>query len=330
MDYSWVPVFGEFLADEDSIQFRGKWLDVHPGPSEQQEQRLQEGPRRLPALGIILSDQEISEGRISAEVTFEELGPSSGCEIVVGFDVETKSYVSAGITGFEQFMFSIREWSPPPQASQIPGEQPRWVPYSVGGDRSNLRAGRPYRVDVSVSGPRLSLSIDGVHLASALLRSWANRPKQVGFWCSNHSQVTIKNVRIDGEQPKAFVVMQFSEPYNEVYSQVIRDTCRLFGLEAVRADEIYGPGLIIKDVIDQILNSRVVIADISPPNPNVYFEVGYALAWGKPIVLLAKKGTDLPFDVSAFRVLFYEDSISGKSRVEEGLKRHLRAIVVAA
>ncbi len=329
MTYSWIPVIGEFHEADDALHFRGKWIDAQPDPSEQQEPGRQETPPRVPTLGITLSDQEISEGRITADVTFEEIGPSSGCEIVVGFDVETKGYISAGITGFEQFMFSIREWSPGMQASQITGEQSRWIPYSVGGDRSNLRAGRAYRLEVSVSGSRLSLSIDGVTVASTVLRTWANRPRQVGLWCSNHAGIKMENIGIDGEKPKAFVVMQFSEPYNEVYSEVIRDACKLFGLEAVRADEIYGPGLIIKDVIDQILSSRVIIADISPPNPNVYFEVGYALAWSKPIVLLAKKGTDLPFDVSAFRVLFYEDSISGKSRVEEGLKRHLRAIVDA-
>jgi nucleoside 2-deoxyribosyltransferase len=47
--------------------------------------------------------------------------------------------------------------------------------------------------------------------------------------------------------------------------------------------------VIIKDVIDNIVRSQIVVADISPTNPNVYFEVGYALAFGKPIVLLAQR-----------------------------------------
>ena len=70
-----------------------------------------------------------------------------------------------------------------------------------------------------------------------------------------------------------------------------------------------------------------MIADISGVNANVYFEVGYALASKKPIILLAKKDTELPFDVSGFRVLFYEDSIGGKAKVEEGLRKHLTALV---
>jgi hypothetical protein len=59
----------------------------------------------------------------------------------------------------------------------------------------------------------------------------------------------------------------------------------------------------------------------------VYFEVGYALALKKPIILLAKRETKLPFDIAGFRVLFYDDSIGGKIRVEEGLTQHLTAIV---
>src|SRR5206468_1652793 len=111
--------------------------------------------------------------------------------------------------------------------------------------------------------------------------------------------------------------------YNDVYSHVIKDACDEFKIEAVRADELYGPGIIIKDVIDRIAQSQLVIADISPTNANVYFEVGYALAIGKPIILLAqRRGPEapLPFDLSSFRVLFYDDSIGGKPKLEMGLR----------
>ena len=39
--------------------------------------------------------------------------------------------------------------------------------------------------------------------------------------------------------------MQFSSPYNDVYSHVIKDVCKDFGIEAERADEIYAPGISI-------------------------------------------------------------------------------------
>jgi len=40
-----------------------------------------------------------------------------------------------------------------------------------------------------------------------------------------------------------------------------------------------------------------------------------------------EKDTKLPFDVSSFRTLFYENSIGGKSKLEDGLKKHIRAIL---
>ena len=124
--------------------------------------------------------------------------------------------------------------------------------------------------------------------------------------------------------------MQFSSPYNELYSHVVKDVCDELEIDAVRADEMYGPGIIIKDIIDQIAESQIIIADISPPNPNVYFEVGYALALKKPIILLAQRrepNERLPFDLSAFRVLFYDDTIGGKPRLEQGLRDHLKKIL---
>jgi hypothetical protein len=278
----------------------------------------------IPSIGVALSDQIISDGSVSGDITFAEIGRNTGCEFVIGFDIETRSYLSAGISGFHDAMYTIREWVP---WAQSPGEQPRWVPYSGGGDRGNLKPRRKYAVRADVSGSRVELSIDGVPVAAATVPPNPKRRRHVGLWCCSHSDILIENVSVRGGKPRAFVVMQFSDPYDQVYSDVVRTVCEGFNLQTIRADEIYGPGLIISDVVDQLQRAQVVIADITPVNANVYFEVGYALALNKPIILLAKKGTDLPFDVKAFRVLFYEDSIAGKAKVEEGLSRHLRAIL---
>jgi len=56
--------------------------------------------------------------------------------------------------------------------------------------------------------------------------------------------------------------------------------------------------------------------------------LGYAHALGKPTILLAERGKGpLPFDISGYRVLFYENTIAGKKQVEEGLRKHLTAIL---
>ncbi|HNU88170.1 MAG TPA: hypothetical protein PKJ94_07765, partial [Ferruginibacter sp.] len=78
------------------------------------------------------------------------------------------------------------------------------------------------------------------------------------------------------------------------------------------------------DIIKSIKESSLIIADITPDNPNVFYEVGYSHAIDKPTILLCdKKRSKLPFDLTSFRTLFYENSIAGKTQVEQRLRKYL-------
>ena len=70
----------------------------------------------------------------------------------------------------------------------------------------------------------------------------------------------------------------------------------------------------------------MLIAEITAPNQNVFYEIGYAHALNKPTILLAQRGKDLPFDIRSYRVIFYDDSI-GKPLIEKTLREHLQAIL---
>ncbi|KKK84342.1 hypothetical protein LCGC14_2784310, partial [marine sediment metagenome] len=63
-------------------------------------------------------------------------------------------------------------------------------------------------------------------------------------------------------------------------------------------------------------------------NANVFYELGYAHATGKPTILLADPSEveQLPFDVSGRRCIFYDDSIGGKPKVDTELRRHLESL----
>jgi nucleoside 2-deoxyribosyltransferase len=82
------------------------------------------------------------------------------------------------------------------------------------------------------------------------------------------------------------------------------------------------------DVARDIIESEFVVADITPSNPNVYYEVGFAHAMGKPVIMVADEAqvAKLPFDVAATRVVFYENTIAGKRNFEENFRRSLAAI----
>jgi len=125
-----------------------------------------------------------------------------------------------------------------------------------------------------------------------------------------------------------FVVMQFTDEFNSLYQEVIKPTCEEFGYNVVRADDIYTTGSIIEDITRLLRECTIVIADVTPNNPNVFYEVGFAHGLGKPTILLSDRKRDrLPFDVSGFRTLFYDNTIGGKTAIEERLRKHLQAIL---
>jgi hypothetical protein len=194
-----------------------------------------------------------------------------------------------------------------------------------------LVAGREYEVEVRLVASQITLAIDGVQVAGAVVDTLRGRPLQVGAFFINETDIDTRDIAIRPQRPKAFVVMQFDGAFDELYRYVIREICEEFDVPASRADEMVGPGVIMEDIVREMQASRLVVADItskdSRENGNVYFEVGYARALGKPIILLAEKGTKLPFDVAGFRVLFYENSIGGKARLDHNLRKHIEEVL---
>lgn len=73
--------------------------------------------------------------------------------------------------------------------------------------------------------------------------------------------------------------------------------------EVVRADQITAPGMISGQVVEHLLNSGLVIADLSFHNPNVFYELALRHAIGKPTVHVIRKGDAIPFDLKDFRTI---------------------------
>jgi nucleoside 2-deoxyribosyltransferase len=123
-------------------------------------------------------------------------------------------------------------------------------------------------------------------------------------------------------------VTQFSEPFNSFFRHVIQPVAKRVGLEAFRGSDVYKPGIILEDILRDMLESEVIIAEITSGNPNVFYELGYAHALGKQTILLADRATaELPFDIRGYRVIFYENTIKGKPDVERELEEHLNSIM---
>jgi nucleoside 2-deoxyribosyltransferase len=117
-----------------------------------------------------------------------------------------------------------------------------------------------------------------------------------------------------------FVMMPFSEVYDRIYRDLIVPAIEDAGLSAVRADEIRATGFIMEQIRAAIQQSRLCIADITDRNPNVLYEVGFAEAMRKSVILMASDLSQLPFDVSSQRVLSYSTDLeTSRIRLRESI-----------
>jgi hypothetical protein len=95
------------------------------------------------------------------------------------------------------------------------------------------------------------------------------------------------------------------------------------GLEIYRADDIPVPGSISNDILTRLMYSKYVIADISLPNPNVFYELGIRHAIKTGTILLKDKNIkNMVFDISHLRYIEYENSASGLKTLSDELKRY--------
>jgi hypothetical protein len=300
----WASIHGD-LEFTNEVIFQGKrreWKtdsgDIHTDVS----------------YGLAITDVGFSGGDISAEISLRNVGAWQCAEIVIFYDPVQRTHVNVGIRGEQAFI--IRHWD---------GKQ--WHYHAAAGSRYSLRPDCIYRLLAKVRGSRVSLSVNDVTVIETVL-PFPLSTSQVGMFYASDSLIKTSNFQVDPQKGLVFVIMQFSSPFNELYEEVISKVCEPFNLKAHRADQTFGPGMIIADIVRDIADSMFIIAEITPPNRNVYYELGYAHGINKPAILMADKRMEkLPFDVSPYRVLFYDDSIIGRRQFEEGLRKHIAAIL---
>lgn len=127
------------------------------------------------------------------------------------------------------------------------------------------------------------------------------------------SQIEVINTdKTNIEKPKkisntVFIIMSFNDEHRDAYYVAIQPTLIKLGFKPIRVDEIQHNNTVTKEIIEAIENSAFVIADLTGERPNVYYEVGYAHKADKEVVLVAKKGTAVHFDVAAINRIDYKD-----------------------
>src|SRR6266478_368610 len=103
-----------------------------------------------------------------------------------------------------------------------------------------------------------------------------------------------------------FTIMPFGGWFDDYYEQIYLPAIQSSGLVAKRADDLFRPSAIVHDIWELTKQAKVVLAELSGRNPNVFYELGLAHALAKPAILVAQTMEDVPFDLRALRVIVYD------------------------
>ena len=127
-----------------------------------------------------------------------------------------------------------------------------------------------------------------------------------------------------------FVIMPFGGYFDNYYSDIYKPAIEAVGLCAKRADDLYRPSTIVQDIWAYTKEAKLVLADLTDKNPNVFYELGLAHALAKPAILITNSMTDIPFDLRALRVIEYDINYPNwglllKEKIENSIKETIES-----
>lgn len=120
------------------------------------------------------------------------------------------------------------------------------------------------------------------------------------------SPVVSKEPRVREFLDTCFVMMPFGAWFDRYYQEIYVPAIKDAGFEPVRADELFTTGSVVEQIWEQIEKAKLLLADLSGKNPNVFYELGLAHAAKKPVVFTASEVGDVPFDLRHLRVIIYD------------------------
>lgn len=123
----------------------------------------------------------------------------------------------------------------------------------------------------------------------------------------------------NGKKPKSLVIAP-RDVDNQRSNGAVNDALNEIGVETFHFDSLLSGALWFKAVTNAVKGSDFLIVDISRPNPNVFYELGYAHAFHKPTILLmnSEAGHPIPSDLAGFQLILH-DPFAGTSRAASGL-----------
>lgn len=133
---------------------------------------------------------------------------------------------------------------------------------------------------------------------------------------------------------KCFIITPIGNQDSEIYRKItgvinsaIKPILFQHGFVDIKAaHEICVSGSINNQIIDRIISSDLIIANLTNNNPNVMYELCLRHVVAKPIIHICEKGTNLPFDIKGDRTIFYTDDMLGVEELKREIEKYIKEI----
>ena len=127
--------------------------------------------------------------------------------------------------------------------------------------------------------------------------------------------------------PSVFVLMPFEEEFDSIYEDLIKQAFEEANFEVIRADDIESQRSILSDIVQQIAQCDLIVADLTGSNPNVFYELGIAHGLERKAILMTQNRDEIPFDLTPYRVLEYSTHFKRIEDAKKELASYARGFV---
>lgn len=252
---------------------------------------------------VLLFKERMFNGTIRAKVRIDAYNDNvNSCfRFVIGHSCLSGCSYTCGIGGYDSAFVLAR-------TSEAAGAL-IWRAIALEGEYEALKhfEGKSVEISLRLRGSQVFLSVEGTPVWVTDLPS-PIESTQLGLFAWGVSQITVEEVIYQKEPLSAFLMIPFTTEYDQFYANVLCPLASNKGIELKRCKDLTTPTVIFDDIREGIEKSDILIAEISEQNPNVFYEIGYAHALQKKVILISKKFRlkDAPFDVRSNRIVAYD------------------------
>ena len=147
--------------------------------------------------------------------------------------------------------------------------------------------------------------------------------EEIRLLSSTQESRSLVQTSLETPLTQIFVIMKLGDDLlDSAYEGVIEPLGREFGYDVVRIDAIQDSGNISEQILQNIAESRIILAELSGERPNCYYEAGFAHALGKELIFCIRDGDEIHFDLAGRRFIVWDT----EAKFRHELRARLEAI----